>query len=77
MSASASCTTSTASELTLRYYCVHAYGTLSHATIQVYLAGIRHGHLQLSYRDPLANVLPGAILCFCLFTRKQHCLQTP
>lgn len=44
-----------ASELTLRYYCVHAYHSLSHATILVYLAAFRHQHLLLGYRDPLVG----------------------
>ena len=44
-----------ASELTLRYFCTHAYSTLSHATILVYLAGIRHQQLQRGHKDPLAK----------------------
>jgi hypothetical protein len=52
-----------ASQLTLRYYCTHAYCTLSHATILVYLAAIRHHHLQLGHRDPLAKRPLLAYLC--------------
>ena len=44
-----------ASETTLRYYCVHAYRTLSHATILVYLAAVRHGHLEQGFSDPLVD----------------------
>ena len=52
-----------ASDLTLQYYCVHAYKTLSHATILVYLAGFRHQHLQLGHSNPLTNRPLLAYLC--------------
>ncbi|CAI8007565.1 hypothetical protein GBAR_LOCUS31769, partial [Geodia barretti] len=52
-----------ASELTLRYFCTHAYKTLSHATILVYLAAIRHHHLQLGHTDPLVQRPLLAYLC--------------
>ena len=42
--------------MTLRYYCVHAYRTLSHASIMVYLAGVRHGHLERGYPDPTVDL---------------------
>ena len=43
------------SELTLRYFCTHTSRSLSHATILVYLAAIRHHHLQLGLGDPLTR----------------------
>ena len=52
-----------ASETTLRYYCVHAYRTISHATILVYLAAIRHYHLEHGYCDPLLDSHLLAYLC--------------
>ena len=44
-----------ASETTLRYYCVHAYRTIRHPSIMVYLAAIRHSHLERGYQDPLID----------------------
>lgn len=34
---------------------MHAYRTLSHASILVYLAAVRHGHLERGYCDPLVD----------------------
>ena len=44
-----------ASETTLRYYCAHASKTLSHSSLLVYLAAIRHAHLQQGLSDPLLH----------------------
>ena len=44
-----------ASETTLRYFCIHAYRTIAHRSIKVYLAAIRHYHLENGFRDPLAH----------------------
>ena len=52
-----------ASETTLRYYCVHAYRTLSHGSIMVYLAGVRHGHLERGYADPTVDLPLLTYLC--------------
>ena len=52
-----------ATETTLRYYCVHAYRSISHASILVYLAAIRYQHLQLGYRDPLVDKPLLSYLC--------------
>ena len=51
------------SELTLRYFCTHTSRSLSHATILVYLAAIRHHHLQLGLGDPLTRQPLLAYLC--------------
>ena len=42
--------------MTLRYYCIHAYRSLSHASIMVYLAGVRHSHLERGYPDPTVDL---------------------
>ena len=40
---------------TTGYYCVHANRTICHLSIMVYLAAIRHGHLERGYQDPLID----------------------
>ena len=44
-----------ASEATLQYYCAYACRSLSHGSILLYLAAIRHHHLEQGYPYPLAD----------------------
>ena len=44
-----------ASDTTLRWYCVHVYCSLPHSTILVYLAAVRHYHIEYGYQDPLLD----------------------
>ena len=44
-----------ASEATLQYYCAYACRSLSHDSILLYLAAIRHHHLEQGYPDPLVD----------------------
>ena len=45
-----------ASELTLRYFCTELSATVSHATLKVYLAGVRLLHIEQFFPDPLRDV---------------------
>ena len=46
-----------ASPLTLRYFCSHIAGHVSHKTIKVYLSGIRLEHLEHGHLDPTDDEL--------------------
>ena len=46
-----------ASPLTLRYFCSHIAGHVSHKTIKVYLSGIRLEHLERGHLDPTDDEL--------------------
>ena len=52
-----------ASETTLRYYCVHAYRSLSQPTILVYLAAIRHYHIEHGDAETMVDKPLLAYLC--------------
>ena len=45
-----------ASETTLHYFCVHAYRTITHQSIRVYLSGLRQYHIEHGFRDPLVDM---------------------
>ena len=71
-----------ASETTVRYYYEHAYRTISHPSIMVYLAAIQHGHLERPFgawtqgpphRQTTAGIPARLRLAFFVYTGLLNC----